>query len=193
MELAPGMAKEAEQDERIAAALERERPRLRGWLRRHVADPAEVEDILQDVFFELVLAYRLLRPIEHVGGWLFQVARNRVADLFRRRRPEALDDRRAGGDEGDPPSLPDLLPSPDAGPEAAYVRSVLVDELEEALAALPSSQREVFLAHEVEGLSFKEISALSGVGVNTLLSRKHYAVLQLRRRLHAIYEEFRHE
>ena len=189
MELAPAMAKEAEQDERIAAALEGERPRLRRWIRRHVTDPAEVEDILQDVFFELVLAYRMLRPIEHVGAWLFRVARNRITDLFRKPKLAALDDHAVAGEGGDPVAFRDLLPSSDEGPDAAYVRSVLIDELEEALAALPAAQREVFLAHEVDGLSFKEISALTGIGINTLLSRKHYAVLQLRRRLQAIFKE----
>jgi RNA polymerase sigma factor (sigma-70 family) len=184
---------EGEQDARIAAALDRERPRLLRWLRRHVADPGEVEDILQDAFFELVLAYRMLRPIEHVGGWLFQVARNRVTDLFRKRKLEPLDERRTGEEEGAGLSLQDLLPSPEAGPHATYVRSLLADELEEALAALPAAQREVFLAHEVEGLSFEEISALSGVKTNTLLSRKHYAVLQLRRRLQDIFEQLRNE
>lgn len=189
-ELAIDDLMKTEQDPQVSEALDRERSRLRNWIRRQVADPNEVEDILQDVFFELVLAFRLTKPIEHVGAWLFRVARNRVTDLLRKRRPEPMTDQAQVTEEGDVLSLEDLLPSPDAGPEAAYARSVLLEELEDALEELPADQREVFLSHEVAGLSFKEISAMTGVGVNTLLSRKHYAVLQLRRRLRDIYEEF---
>ncbi len=184
---------QAEQDQRISQALERERPRLRNWIRRRVADPDAVEDILQDVFFELVLAYRLMKPIEHLGAWLLHVARNRVTDLFRKKKPEPLAGPALVMEDGSSLSLEDLLPSPDAGPAAAYARRVLLEELEEALESLPAEQREVFLLHEVEGLSFKEISALTGVGVNTLLSRKHYAVLQLRRSLRWIYDELQNE
>lgn len=184
---------QSEQDQRISEALERERPRLRNWLRRHVADPAEVEDLLQDVFFELVLAYRLMKPVEHVGAWLFHVARNRITDLFRKKKPEPLADQALIMGDGSALTLEDLLPSPDAGPAAAYARRVLVEELEDALEGLPAEQREVFLAHEVEGLSFKEISAMTGVGLNTLLARKRYAVLQLRRRLQSIYDELQDE
>ena len=182
-----------EQDQRISEALERERPRLLQWAQRHMADQAEVEDVLQDVFYELVLAYRLMKPIEDVGSWLFRVARNRVTDLFRKKKPEALAAQAPGLEDGDPLTLEDLLPSPDAGPAAAYARAMLLEELDDALEALPPEQREVFLAHEVEGLSFKEISALTGVGVNTLLSRKRYAVLHLRRSLQEIYDELSSE
>lgn len=189
-ELALTAAMHDEQDRRILAALERERPRLLHWLRRHVADPGDVEDVLQDVFYELVVAYRLLRPVEEAGAWLFRVARNRLVDRWRKKKPEALADHDVVTAEGDRLGLAELLPAADAGPDAAYARGVLVGELAEALAALPEAQREVFLAHEVDGLSFKEIAARTGVGVNTLLSRKHAAVLQLRRRLQAVYDEF---
>ena len=179
-----------EQDRRIVAALERERPRLLHWLRRQVADPGDVEDVLQDVFYELVAAYRLLQPVEQAGAWLFRVARNRLVDRWRKKKPVALAEQGVVTDEGERLGLAELLPSPEGGPDAAYARSLLVEELEEALAELPAAQREVFLAHEVEGLSFKEIAARTGVGVNTLLSRKHAAVSQLRKRLRAVYEEF---
>jgi len=189
-DLALAAAMHEEQDRRIVAALESERPRLLHWLRRYVADPGDVEDVLQDVFYELVAAYRLLQPVEQAGAWLFRVARNRLVDRWRKKKPVALADRDVVTDEGERLGLAELLPSPEAGPDAAYARSLLVEELEEALAELPAAQREVFLAHEVEGLSFKEIAARTGVGVNTLLSRKHAAVLQLRERLQAVYEEF---
>jgi RNA polymerase sigma factor (sigma-70 family) len=180
-----------QQDSRISEAVERERPRLRNFIRKRVADASDAEDILQEVFYELVEAYRLMKPIEHVTGWLFQVARNRITDLFRRKRPEAsTSDPVSATEEGDLLQLEDLLPSPDAGPEAAYARSVLLEELDHAIEELPEEQREVFLAHEIEGLSFKEIAEESGVSVNTLLSRKHYAVVHLRRRLQTIYDEF---
>jgi RNA polymerase sigma factor (sigma-70 family) len=179
-----------EQDQRISDTVAREQPRLRRFIRRWVADQSDVEDVLQDVFYELVEAYRLAQPIEQIGAWLFRVARNRITDLFRKRQTEALASGPAGLDGGEPPRLEDLLPSPDAGPEAAYARTVLLDELAAALDELPAEQREVFLAHEVEGRSFKELAAATGLGVNTLLSRKHYAVLHLRRRLRAIHDEF---
>jgi len=178
-----------EQDRRIVAALERERPRLLQWLRRQVADQGDVEDVLQDVFYELVAAYRLLQPVEQAGAWLFRVARNRLVDRWRKKKPETFADHDLLTEEGERLGLADLLPSPEAGPDAAYARSLLVEELEEALLELPDAQREVFLAHEVEGLSFKEIALRTGVGVNTLLSRKHAAVLQLRKRLRAVYDE----
>jgi RNA polymerase sigma factor (sigma-70 family) len=174
----------------LSAALERDRRRLRNWVRRNVADREEVEDILQDVFFELFQAYRLLQPIEDVTAWLFRVARNRVTDLFRRKRPEAFADQGLTGEEHDEPAFEDLLPSPDAGPEGVLARALLLDELAEAFDALPSEQRAVFYAHEIEGLSFKDIAARTGVPLNTLLSRKHHAVLELRTRLRAAYEEF---
>jgi RNA polymerase sigma factor (sigma-70 family) len=179
-----------EQDQRIADVVNREGSRLRNFIRRRVPDPRDAEDILQDVFYELVEANRLLMPIEHVTGWLFRVARNRIIDLFRKKRPESLGGTAATDQEGDMPQWEDLLPSPDAGPEALYARHVLLDELELALDELPEEQREVFVAHEFEGRSFKEMAAESGVSVNTLLSRKRYAVLRLRARLQSIYDEF---
>jgi RNA polymerase sigma factor (sigma-70 family) len=181
-----------QQDQRISETVSREYARLRNFIRKRVADQGEAEDILQDVFYELVEAYRMMKPVEQVTAWLFRVARNRITDLFRSKQREAL---RSGStalaSEDDPePQLDDLLPSPDAGPEAIYLRAALVEELEAAMDELPEEQREVFVAHEWMGYSFKEIAEQTGVGVNTLLSRKHYAVLQLRRRLQAIYEEF---
>ena len=179
-----------EKDRQVYEALERERPRLRNWIRRRLADPSEVEDVLQDVFFELVQVDRLLSPIEDVGAWLYRVARNRITDLFRKKKPEALADQVIASNGGEALALEDLLPSPEAGPEASYARGILLEELADSMEALPAEQREVFLAHEIEGLSFREISALTGASVNTLISRKRYAVLQLRRRLQVIYEEF---
>jgi RNA polymerase sigma factor (sigma-70 family) len=184
----------AEQDQRISETVARERSRLRNFIRRSVADEADAEDILQEVFYELVESYRLMKPIEQVGAWLFRVARNRIIDLFRKRKPETLESEMAGtAAEGDMLTLEDLLPSPDAGPEAAYARSVLMEELEAALDELPEEQREVFVAHELEGRSFKGLAAETGVSINTLLSRKRYAVIYLRERLGEIYEEFRNE
>jgi RNA polymerase sigma factor (sigma-70 family) len=180
-----------EQDRRITEAVTREQSRLRGFIRRRVPDPRDAEDILQEVFYELVEANRLLMPIEHVTGWLFRVARNRITDLFRKKKPEGFSDAAvAGDDEGELLRLEDLLPSPDAGPDALYARSVLLDELAFALDELPEEQREVFVGHEIEGRSFKEMAAETGVNVNTLLSRKRYAVLHLRERLKSIYDEF---
>jgi RNA polymerase sigma factor (sigma-70 family) len=178
-----------EQDRQISDVVERQRPRLRNFIRQRVADPNDVEDILQDVFFELVDAYRLMKPIEQAGGWLFRVARNRIIDRFRKKRPESFSDLEVFKGE-EPFSVDDLLPSPDAGPEATYARSVLLEELEAALDELPLEQREVFIAHEIEGRSFKQLADETGVSINTLLSRKRYAVLHLRRRLRAAYEEF---
>jgi len=179
-----------EQDVRLSEVVKRQQSRLRNFIRRRVPDPRDAEDILQDVFYELVEANRLLMPIEHVTGWLFRVARNRITDLFRKKLPQSFSDAAVAGEDDGPLTLEDLLPSPAAGPEALYARNVLLDELELAVAALPLEQRRVFVAHELEGRSFKEISAETGVGVNTLLSRKRYAVLQLRRRLQRIYDEF---
>jgi RNA polymerase sigma factor (sigma-70 family) len=182
-----------EQDRKISEIVAGERSRLRSFIRRRVPDPSDVEDILQEVFYELVEANRLLMPIDHVTGWLFRVARNRITDLFRKKKPEPFSDaahNKPGDDDGEQPRIEDLLPSPDAGPEALYVRNLLLDELELALDELPDEQREVFVAHELEGRSFKELSAESGVNVNTLLSRKRYAVLHLRERLQSIYDEF---
>jgi len=179
-----------QQDERISEVVQRERSRLRSFIRRRVPDSRDAEDILQDVFFALVEADRLLVPIEHVTGWLFRVARNRITDLFRKKRPENFSDVTLADDDDELSQLEDLLPSPDAGPDALYMRNLLLEELEAALEELPDEQREAFVAHEFEGRSFKEISAETGVSVNTLLSRKHYAVLHLRERLQNVYDEF---
>lgn len=180
----------AEQDRQISEVIAEERSRLRNFIRRRVPDPSDVEDIVQEVFYELVEANRLLMPIEHLTGWLFRVARNRITDLLRKKRPEPFGDAAVEGEDGELLRVEDLLPSPEAGPEALYFRGVLLDELEHALDELPEEQREVFIAHELEGRSFKELSAESGINVNTLLSRKRYAVLHLRERLQSIYDEF---
>jgi RNA polymerase sigma factor (sigma-70 family) len=179
-----------EQDRRISEIVAEERSRLRNFIRRRVPDPSDAEDIVQEVFYELVEANRLLMPIGHVTGWLFRVARNRITDLFRKKKPEPFSDAAIEDEEGELLRFEDLLPSPDAGPEALYFRHLLLEELELALDELPDEQREVFVAHELEGRSFKELSAASGVSVNTLLSRKRYAVLHLRERLQSIYDEF---
>jgi RNA polymerase sigma factor (sigma-70 family) len=180
-----------EQDQRIAEVVEREQSRLKKFIRKRVADRADAEDIFQEVFYELVEAYRLMKPIELVSAWLFKVARNRIIDLFRKKEPEALtSDPVAIAEDGEELTLEDLLPSADAGPEATYSRSVLLEEIEAALDELPEEQLHVFVAHELEGRSFKELAAETGLGLNTLLSRKHYAVLHLRERLHEIYNEF---
>ncbi len=181
----------ASQNERVTETIGREGGRLRDFIRKRVADEAEAEDILQDVFYELVEAYRLMKPIEQVSAWMFRVARNRIVDFFRRKKPISLNgDAPTNAEGNETGSLEDLLPSPDAGPEAAYARNVLLEELEAAIEELPEDQREVFIAHEIEGRSFKVIAAETGVGVNTLLSRKHYAVLHLRERLQSIHDEF---
>jgi RNA polymerase sigma factor (sigma-70 family) len=184
----------SEQDRQIAETIERERGRLRNFIRKRVPDREDAEDVLQDVFFELVEAYRLVKPIEKVGAWLFRVARNRIIDRFRKKRPESSTMRPPKPDyeeNGNVGSIEDLLPSAEAGPEAAYAREVLLEELDAALEELPEEQRFVFVAHELEGRSFRELASETGVGLNTLLSRKHYAVLHLRRRLRSIYEEFK--
>lgn len=177
-------------DQRISDAVKLEQSRLRNFIRRRVPDARDAEDILQDVFYELVEANRLLMPIEHIAGWMFRVARNRIADLFRKRQPENFSYISVAGDDGELLRFEDLLPSPDAGPEALYARGVLLDELESAIDELPDEQREVFVAHELEGRSFKRMAAETGVNVNTLLSRKRYAVRHLRQRLQTIYDEF---
>jgi len=179
-----------EPDQRVSDVVKREQFRLRNFIRRRVPDPRDAEDILQDVFYELVEANRLLMPIEHVTGWLFRVARNRIIDLFRKKGPENFSDIALSSDDDELLQFEDLLPSPDAGPEALYARSVLLDELEMAVAELPKEQREVFVAHELEGRSFKQMAAKTGVSMNTLLSRKRYAVLHLRERLQRVYDEF---
>jgi RNA polymerase sigma factor (sigma-70 family) len=181
-----------EQDQKISEAISRDEPRLRNFIRRRVADQGEAEDILQDVFYELIEAYRMMKPVEQVTAWLFRVARNRIIDRFRRKSREGLrEELETVSEDGEVLKLEELLPSPDAGPDAAYARSVLLEELDDALDELPDEQREVFVAHELMGRSFKQIAKESGVSVNTLLSRKHYAVLHLRERLGAIHDEFR--
>jgi len=181
----------AEQNRQIAAVVQRERSRLGNFVRKRVPDAGDAEDILQDVLYELVETYRLMHPLEHATAWLYRVARNRIVDFFRKKRLFALDDTLVErADDDGALTLADLLPSPDAGPEAAYARKVLVRELNAALDELPREQRDVFIAHEIDGRSFKELAGETGVGLNTLLSRKRYAVLHLRRRLQAIYDEY---
>jgi RNA polymerase sigma factor (sigma-70 family) len=183
----------ASQNERLTETIGRERGRLRNFIRKRVADEAEAEDILQDVFYELIGAYRLMKPIEQVSAWMFRVARNRIIDFFRKKKPVSLSGDAPGGtldiEDNIAPSLEEMLPSPDAGPDAVYARNVLLEELEAAIEELPEDQRDVFIAHEIEGRSFKELSAETGVNVNTLLSRKHNAVLHLRERLQSIHDE----
>jgi len=177
-------------DQRISDVVKREQARLRNFIRRRVPDPRDAEDVLQDVFYRLVEANQLLMPIEHVTGWLFRVARNRITDLFRKKRPENFSDLAVANQDDEVLSFEDLLPSPEAGPEAAFARRVLLEELESALEELPAEQRDVFMAHEFEGRSFQDLAAESGVSVNTLLARKRYALLHLRRRLQRVYDEF---
>jgi len=177
-----------EQDQFIAEALERDEERLRSFIRKRVLDTSDAEDVLQDVFYELIQTYRLMKPIEQVTAWMYRIARNRITDLFRRKKPVSLND--PGGSDEESPSLEDLLPSDDAGPDAVYARSLLLEALDEALEELPENQREVFIAHEVLGRSFKELSEETGTPVNTLLSRKRYAVQHLRERLQDLNESF---
>jgi RNA polymerase sigma factor (sigma-70 family) len=179
-----------DQDRQISEVVAEQRSRLRNFIRRRVPDPSDAEDIVQEVFYKLVEANRLLMPIDHVTGWLFRVARNRITDLFRKKKPQTFSRAAAEDEAGELLQIEDLLPSPDAGPEALYFRNVLLDELESALGELPDEQRDVFVAHELDGRSFKELSAESGVSLNTLLSRKRYAVLHLRERLQSIHDEF---
>lgn len=179
-----------EQDRRIVEVVRREQSRLRNFIRRRVPDPRDADDILQDVFSELVEANRLLMPIDHVTGWLFRVARNRITDLFRKKKPERFSNAAIASEEDELLHLEDLLPSPDAGPDGLYARGILLEAIELAIDELPDEQREVFVAHEIDGRSFKEIAAETGVNINTLLSRKRYAVLHLRERLQPIYDEF---
>ncbi len=176
----------AAQDQRLSWVFENERRRLLAFIRRRIPDEIDAEDLLQEVFYELVQAYRMLRPIAHEGAWMMQVAKNRIIDWFRRGKANVVEDQNER-------ILEDWLPSPNAGPDALYARTVLVAEIEAALSELPPTQREVFLAHEVEGRSFADISAETGLSVNTLLSRKHYAVKRLRARLQRIYDELGNE
>ena len=178
-----------EQDRQISEVIAEEGSRLRSFIRRGVPNEADVEDLLQEVFYKLVEANRLLMPIDYVTGWLFSVARNGITDFFRKKRPVNFTDAAGEDEEGELLVMEDLLPSPDAGPEAMYLRHVLLEELEAAVAELPVEQRAVFVAHELEGRSFKELSAESGVKVNTLLARKRYAVLHLRERLQSVHDE----
>jgi RNA polymerase sigma factor (sigma-70 family) len=179
-----------DQNRQISAIFAEQRSRLRNFIRRRVPDPRDAEDILQDAFYKLVEANRLLMPIDHVTSWLFRVARNRITDLFRKKKPETFGHASVADEDGELLQIEDLLPSPDAGPEALYVRNALLHQLELALDELPEEQREVFVAHELDGRSFKELAAETGVSMNTLLSRKRYAVLHLRERLQSIYDEF---
>jgi len=183
-----GAGGRAEQNRRIAGIIQREGRSLLRFIRKRVRDQADAEDILQDVFYELTEAYRLMKPVEQAGAWLYRVARNRIIDRFRKKKPEAFADvtEGAGGDES--LRFEDLLPSPDAGPDGVYARELLLEQLQAALDELPEEQREVFVAHEMEGRSFKTLAEETGVSVNTLLSRKRYAVLHLRRRLAEIYD-----
>lgn len=180
----------SEQNRRLSEVIQREQQRLFHFIRNRVDDEGDAEDILQDVFYELIEASRLMKPVEQAGAWLYRVARNRIIDRFRKQKPEGQGEIPIGASEDGALSLEDLLPSLDAGPEAAYARGVLLDELDAALGELPEEQRQVFIAHEMDGRSFKQLAAETGLSINTLLSRKHYAILHLRRRLQAIYEEF---
>ena len=178
-----------EQDQQIFDVIAKERPRLRNFIRRRVPDEADVEDLVQEVFFELVQAHRLLKPIDYVTGWIYTVARNRITDLFRKRKPQPFADLAIEGEDGELLNFEDMLPSSEAGPEALYIRGVIFDALEAAIAELPADQREVFIAHEFEGRSFKELAEETGVNFNTLLARKRYAVRHLRERLQTVYDE----
>jgi RNA polymerase sigma factor (sigma-70 family) len=180
-----------EQNQRIAEAFARERSRLRSFIQRRVPSARDAEDILQDVFFKLVEANRLLMPIEHLTGWLFQVARNRITDVLRKQAPESFSDVVVGGEDDDALELEELLPSAEAGPEARYERERLLDEIGRALAGLPEAQRRVFVGHVLEGRSFQDMAAESGESVNTLLARKRYAVLRLRASLQDTYDELK--
>jgi len=186
---ADGVERRNEQNRRIGEVIQREGRKLLRFIRRRVRDQTDAEDILQEVLYELTEAYRMMKPVEQAGAWLYRVARNRMIDRFRKKQPEPFGEVPEGADEG--MRFEDLLPSPDDGPEAAYARGVLLDELQAALEELPEEQRAVFVGHEVDGRSFKQIAADTGVSVNTLLSRKRYAVLHLRQRLKAIYQEFK--
>jgi RNA polymerase sigma factor (sigma-70 family) len=182
----------SDQDHRISEAIARDEPRLRDFIRRRVANRSDAEDILQDVFYELVEAYRLMKPVEQVTAWLFRVTRNRIIDLFRRKQREALRTKpEMFSENGEAPLLEELLASPDAGPDAVYARNILLEELDHALEELPAEQRDIFIAHELMGYTFKELAERYGVGVNTLLSRKHYAVKYLREQLRKIRDEFK--
>jgi RNA polymerase sigma factor (sigma-70 family) len=179
------------QDREISATVRRERGRLLAFIRRRVLDATEAEDVLQEALYELVAAHRLMQPVEQAGAWLMRVARNRIIDRFRKKKPELLADQGVELDQDDDiGDLEDLLPSPDDGPDAVAIRELMLERIEAALAELPREQRDVFIAQELEGASFKELAARWNVGVNTLLSRKRYAILHLRLRLQAAYDEW---
>jgi RNA polymerase sigma factor (sigma-70 family) len=179
-----------EQDRQISEVMAEQSSRLRNFIRRRVPAGEDAEDILQEVFYELVRAHRLLMPIDAVSSWLFSVARNRITDLFRKKKPDLFGEIAVEGEAGEMLDFEDLLPSPDAGPEAAFLRKQLLLALESAIGDLPAEQREVFVANEMGGRSFKELAAETGISINTLLSRKRYAVLALRRHLETIHKEF---
>lgn len=181
----------AERNEAAPDALERYGARLAKFIRRRVPDRFDAEDILQEVFYQFVESADTTHSIDQVGAWLFRVAHSRIIDFFRKKKPERFSDLAPAGVDEPALSFADLLPSADAGPDAVYARGVLMRELADAIDELPQEQRDVFIAHEVEGRPFKEIAAETGVGVNTLLSRKHYAVISLRKRLEEIYEDFK--
>jgi RNA polymerase sigma factor (sigma-70 family) len=193
MEQPPPTNPMIDRDSDITATVLRERTKLGNFIRRRVRDPSDAEDILQDVLHEFVQAYRLPEPIEQVSAWLFRVARNRIIDRFRKKKEQPLSETAGTSDNADAVDdeyrLDLALPSHDAGPEAAYARSVLLAALQHALDELPENQRDIFVAHEIEGRSFKELASESGVALNTLLARKRYAVLHLRARLQAVYDE----
>jgi len=181
-----------ERDPQLTETVVREQGRLKHFIRKWVGEEADVEDVLQDVFYELVQAQQLMKPLQNATAWMYRVARNRITDLFRRRRTEFKRLNPFDQADDDTLSLEEWLPSKEAGPEAAYARRVLLEELDAALEELPKEQRDVFIAHELEGLSFMELAEQTGLSVNTLLSRKHYAVIHLRQRLKSIYEEYLH-
>ncbi len=193
MEQPPPTNPMIDRDSDITATVLRERTKLGNFIRRRVRDPSDAEDILQDVLHEFVQAYRLPEPIEQVSAWLFRVARNRIIDRFRKKKEQPLSETAGTGDNADTADdeyrLDLALPAHDAGPEAAYARSVLLAALQHALDELPENQRDIFVAHEIEGRSFKELASESGVALNTLLARKRYAVLHLRVRLQTVYDE----
>ena len=180
----------AEQDRQLSNLVTEQRARLRNFIRKRVPNEADADDLLQEVFYELVRAHRLLLPIDVATAWLFRVARNRITDFFRKKRPEPFAEAAVQNEEGEWLALEELLPSAEEGPEAAYLRRALLEAMQVALRALPTEQREVFVAHEIEGRSFKELAEESGVNMNTLLARKRYAVLALRERLQAVHDEF---
>jgi RNA polymerase sigma factor (sigma-70 family) len=180
----------SQQDRQIELTVLRERGRLLGFIRRSVADAAEAEDILQETLYELVLAYRLMQPVEQVGAWLMRVARNRIIDRLRRKALRRAAEAPPDDEDADGSALAELLPAAAAGPEAAAMRAMLLEEIEAALAELPAEQREAFVAHELEGVSFRELAARSGLSTNTLLARKHYATRYLRQRLQAAWDDW---